>query len=136
MNSIIFMKKIKTTPFSIEDRPDLVEPKAWGKEIIFANNPLYCGKLLCFNAGSKFSMHFHLIKDETWWVQSGEFIYRWIDTDTAQILEQKLLPGHIVRQHPGQPHQLEAITEGVIFEVSTEHFDFDSYRVLPGDSQK
>jgi mannose-6-phosphate isomerase-like protein (cupin superfamily) len=132
----MFMKKIKTTPFSIEDRPDLIEKKAWGSEIIFSNNPLYCGKLLCFDQGAKFSMHFHLIKDETWWVQSGEFIYRWIDTDTAQILEERLLPGHIVRQHPGQPHQLEAVTQGVIFEVSTEHFDQDSYRVIPGDSQK
>jgi len=130
------MNKIKTTPFHINDHPELEVQKAWGKEIIFANNPLYCGKLLCFNKGSKFSMHFHIIKDETWWVQSGEFIYRWIDTDSAQIMEERLLPGHIVRQHPGQPHQLEAISDSIIFEVSTEHFDWDSYRVLPGDSQK
>lgn len=130
------MTKIKTTPFSINSSPELEVKKAWGKEIIFANNPLYCGKLLCFNQGSKFSMHFHIIKDETWWVHSGKLIYRWIDTDTSQILEEILLPGHIVRQHPGQPHQLEAVEESVIFEVSTEHFDWDSYRVLPGDSQK
>jgi len=81
-------------------------------------------------------MHFHHIKDQTWWVQSSEFIYRWIDTDTDQILEERLLPGHIVRQHPGQPVQLEAVTQGVIFKVSSEHFDANSYRVIPGDSQK
>ena len=34
-----------------------------------------------------------------------------------------------------QPHQLEALDEGRIFEVSTHHEDSDSYRVLPGDSQ-
>ena len=43
--------------------------------------------------------------------------------------------GDVVRQLPGQPHQLEALTEGVVFEVSTEHFDSDSYRVWKGDTQ-
>ena len=46
-----------------------------------------------------------------------------------------LEPGWVVRQYPGQPHQLEAITKGRIFEVSPPHEDSDSYRVLPGDSQ-
>jgi hypothetical protein len=40
-----------------------------------------------------------------------------------------------VRQLPGQPHQLEALTEGVIFEVSTQHFDSDSYRIWKGDTK-
>jgi hypothetical protein len=31
------------------------------------------------------------------------------------------------------PHQLEAITDGEIFEISTQHFDSDSYRVQKGD---
>ena len=111
-------------------------PKGWGEELIIQNNELYCGKLLIFKAGCKFSMHYHMIKDETWYVESGEFIYRWIDTETADVHEQKLVPGNIVRQLPGQPHQLEALTDGKIFEVSTQHFDEDSYRVWKGDSQK
>jgi mannose-6-phosphate isomerase-like protein (cupin superfamily) len=57
-------------------------PKGWGEEIIIENNEMYCGKLLKFKKGCKFSMHYHLIKDETWYVNEGEFIYRWIDTDT------------------------------------------------------
>jgi len=41
--------------------------KGWGKEIIFASTPEYCGKLLVFDkAGAKCSMHFHLDKHETW----------------------------------------------------------------------
>ena len=43
--------------------------------------------------------------------------------------------GDVVRQRVGQPHQLEAITDGVVFEVSTQHFDEDSYRVIKGDTQ-
>ena len=108
-------------------------PKGWGKEMIITNNELYCGKILMFKKGCKFSMHYHLIKDETWFIAEGEFLYRWIDTETADIYEEELKPGDVVRQLPGQPHQLMAHTDGSIIEVSTEHFDEDSHRVIPGD---
>ena len=111
-------------------------PKGWGNELIIENNEMYCGKLLRFKGGFKFSMHYHMDKDETWYVEEGEFIYRWIDTETAEIKKRELKVGEVVRQLPGQPHQLEAITDGVIFEVSTQHKDSDSYRVLKGDSQR
>jgi hypothetical protein len=31
------------------------------------------------------------------------------------------------------PHQLYAMEEGEIIEVSTQHFDSDSYRIYKGD---
>jgi mannose-6-phosphate isomerase-like protein (cupin superfamily) len=111
-------------------------PKGWGEEIIICNHELYCGKLLRFKQGAKFSMHYHMIKDETWYVDEGEFIYRWIDTETAEVNEKIVTVGEVVRHRPGEPHQLEALTEGVVFEVSTEHFDSDSYRVWKGDTLK
>ena len=110
--------------------------KGWGSEDIWVTNDKYCGKLMNFNTGAKFSMHFHREKDETWYVNEGVFIYRWIDTETAEVHEQQLYPGDSVRQLPGQPHQLEALSDGEVFEVSTQHFDSDSYRVWKGDSQK
>ena len=110
-------------------------PKGWGEELIIENNELYCGKLLIFKKGCKFSMHYHMIKDETWYVNSGRFIYRWIDCTNADVHVQNLYEGSVVRQRPGQPHQLEALEDGVIFEISTQHFDSDSYRVWKGDSQ-
>ena len=109
-------------------------PKGWGEELIIENNEMYCGKLLIFKKGCRFSMHYHLIKDETWYVDKGEFIYRWIDTESAETIEQKLKPGDVVRQRVGQPHQLIALTDGTVFEVSTQHFDEDSYRVVKGDT--
>ena len=48
----------------------------------------------------------------------------------------ELKVGDVVRQRPGQPHQLEAISNGRVFEVSTHHKDSDSYRVMKGDTQK
>ena len=110
-------------------------PKGWGEELIIENNEMYCGKLLIFKKGCRFSMHYHLIKDETWYVDKGEFLYRWIDTESDETIEQKLKVGDVVRQRVGQPHQLIALTDGVVFEVSTQHFDEDSYRVVKGDTQ-
>ena len=99
-------------------KPEVCEgckvPKGWGEELIIENNEMYCGKLLKFKAGCKFSMHYHLIKDETWYVDKGEFIYRWIDTETAETIEQKLKVGDVVRQRIGQPHQLEAFQHSIM----------------------
>lgn len=121
---------------NINECPECKIPKGWGHEIIIINDPLYCGKILVFKKGMKFSMHYHKLKDETWYVNKGEFIYRWIDLDNGQLNEQNLKPGDTVRQYPFQPHQLEALTDGEVFEVSTQHFDSDSYRIWKGDSQK
>jgi len=125
----------KPIVFNALECPSCNIPKGWGHEVIFENNELYCGKLLVFKKGCKFSMHYHMIKDETWYVQEGEFLYRWIDTETAEVVTKTLVVGDSVRQLPGQPHQLEALTDGTIYEVSTQHFDSDSYRVWRGDSQ-
>ena len=109
-------------------------PKGWGHELIIENNEMYCGKVLVFKTGCKFSMHYHLLKDETWYVNKGEFTYRFIDTAVGVTHETHLKEGDVVRQRPGQPHQLIALTDGEIFEVSTTHFDEDSYRIYKGDT--
>lgn len=113
----------------------VVVGKGWGNEVIFANNEKYCGKLLNFTAGKKFSMHYHMLKDETWYVAKGRFKLLWIDTETAEQKSEILTVGDVVRNLPGHPHQLEALENSTVFEVSTQHFDSDSYRVMPGDSQ-
>jgi quercetin dioxygenase-like cupin family protein len=110
--------------------------KGWGSELIWATNEHYCGKLLKFNKGSKFSMHFHAKKIESWYVLSGEFIVRGINTDNAGRHEQLLLPGDTWHNKPFYPHQLECLREGTIIEVSTADSVEDNYRVLPGDSQR
>ena len=107
--------------------------KGWGHELIIHNSEKYCGKILVFKTGCKFSMHYHLIKQETWYVNKGTFIYRWIDTEKGIEHSTHLKPGDVVTQYPGTPHQLKALEDGEIFEVSTQHFDTDSYRIWKGD---
>lgn len=109
--------------------------KGWGYERIIVNNELYCGKILHFNTGSKFSMHFHMKKRETWYVSSGEFLFKWINTKNADVIEEILKVGDTITNFIGDPHQIICLSEGDIFEVSTTHHDSDSYRVGKGDSQ-
>lgn len=109
--------------------------KKWGNEIILHNDEKYCGKLLRFFKGSRFSMHFHINKDETWYVNKGIFNLRYIDTKTADVYNEVIEEGTIIEVEKGTPHQLIAVTDGEIFEVSTPHDDNDSYRIEKGDSQ-
>lgn len=108
-------------------------PKGWGHELIIHNCKEYCGKILVFKKGCKFSMHYHLLKKETWYVNKGQFEFRWIDTLTAKKYMKILNIGDVVTIERGLPHQLIALSEGEIFEVSTEHFDHDSYRIEKGN---
>ena len=112
--------------------------KGWGYELIWATSDDYCGKIMFFNkVGGKTSMHFHKVKDETWFVNSGEFKVRWIDTSNAVLFEKNLKEGDVWHNPPLQPHQLICLQEGSsITEVSTADSVEDNYRVAPGDSQK
>jgi len=110
--------------------PKRVE-KNWGYELWIHNDEDYCGKSLVFTKkGNKFSMHYHLKKKETWYVQKGSFIFNWIDVENGKRLSQLIQEGDSVLIERGQPHQLTALKDNsTIFEVSTQHFDEDSYRI-------
>jgi mannose-6-phosphate isomerase-like protein (cupin superfamily) len=111
--------------------------KKWGYELWIHNDTDYCGKLLVFSkSGNKFSMHYHMIKDETWYVQKGAFQFDWIDTENGERCYTQIQEGDVIEIKKGLPHQLTALTEeATIFEVSTQHFDEDSYRVYRNGPQ-
>lgn len=115
-------------------KPKKVE-KLWGYELWIHNDPQYCGKLLVFSEkGSNFSMHYHMIKNETWYVQSGKFEFDWIE-DT-RLKRTILNVGDVVYIEKGKPHQLTALeNDSSIFEVSTQHFEDDSYRIYRNNPQ-
>jgi mannose-6-phosphate isomerase-like protein (cupin superfamily) len=78
-------------------------------------------------------MHYHLIKQETWYVIKGEFEFSWIDTEKGETHTKMLYEQDVVTIPIGMPHQLKALQDGEIFEVSSQHFDSDSYRILKGN---
>ena len=113
--------------------PVEIVPKGWGKEIIFVNNDEYCGKLLCFEKDKKFSMHYHIKKKETWYVSKGSFILIWVETDTGTTHTEYLKVGDVITNERGEPHQLIALEDAEVFEVSTKHYDADSFRMWKGN---
>jgi mannose-6-phosphate isomerase-like protein (cupin superfamily)/uncharacterized protein YheU (UPF0270 family) len=122
------------TPTGITKKLDIKRvEKGWGHELIFVNLPEYCGKILHFEEGKKFSMHYHVKKKETWYVASGRFLMHWIDHSGGIVHTEYLNVGDTITNERGEPHQIEALEEGDIFEVSTQHFDEDSYRIWIGD---
>jgi mannose-6-phosphate isomerase-like protein (cupin superfamily) len=110
--------------------PKRVE-KNWGHELWVHNDSEYCGKLLVFTKDrNRFSMHYHLRKKETWYIQEGRFQFNYIDVENGKLKGTQLEKGQSVVIERGQPHQLIALEDNsIVFEVSTEHFDEDSYRV-------
>ena len=111
--------------------------KGWGREVIFADTEHYCGKLMIFDrAGQKGSMHFHLKKDESWYIAKGSFMVNYINTIDASMNHILLMEGDTWRNCVGEPHQLESLEDNsILYEVSTHDDPKDSLRVLPGSSQ-
>jgi len=108
--------------------------KGWGYEKWIVNTPEYCGKLLFFEKGKRCSWHYHELKDETFYLQSGRILLYYGDCDDLhQAKDIVLEPGDKFHIYRGLRHQMVAVEPSELFEFSTEHFDNDSYRVLKGD---
>ncbi len=109
-------------------------PKGWGFEKWIHNSELYCGKLLYFVKGKRCSWHYHKIKDEVFYIQSGKIELRYsTDNDISKASTIILEKGDKWHVQTGQRHQMLALEDTELFEFSTQHFDEDSYRIIKGD---
>ena len=96
-------------------------PKPWGHETIWAHSDRYVGKILHINAGQELSVQYHNKKDETVHLLSGEISYR---VKTNELLEDmRLRVGESFRITPGTVHQMVAVTDCDVLEVSTPELD-------------
>lgn len=109
--------------------------KKWGYELVVCNNDEFCGKILHFNKGTKFSSHFHKLKREVFYLIGGKVNLMTINPKDASQTNRIMVAGDIIEIPRLCPHQITALEESEIVEFSTHHEDSDSYRVLPGDSQ-
>jgi mannose-6-phosphate isomerase len=102
-------------------RPGRVEVvvvnKPWGYERIWASSERYVGKILHINAGEELSLQYHNQKDETVHLLFGELVYRVKLGETLDDV--KLKKGESFRITPGTVHQMLAVTDCEILEVST-----------------
>ena len=114
-------------------KPKLV-PKGWGHELWIVNKKEYCGKLLFIKKGKKCSWHFHKIKDEVFYLQSGKLLVRYSEEeDINKCKTFTMTPGQSFHIYTGLIHQMEALEDSELFEFSTQHFDSDSHRIIKGD---
>ena len=108
--------------------------KGWGYEKWIVNKSEYCGKLLFFNKGKRCSWHFHKLKDEVFYLQSGRLLVKYSDQNNVEKAEEIILnPGENFHVYRGLRHQMFALEDSELFEFSTQHFDSDSYRIQKGD---
>jgi mannose-6-phosphate isomerase-like protein (cupin superfamily) len=129
--------------------------KGWGYELWVHNDADYCGKELVLYQSMKCSVHYHKVKKETFYVVSGSMIVNLYshpftveNGDLKQTVADLVKSGGLdTKSHymtkgdsllinPQTPHRFTGLDEETRFmEFSTQHFEEDSYRIWPGDSQ-
>ena len=114
--------------------PIAIHPKRWGYEKWIVNKEEYCGKLLHMIKGKKCSWHYHTLKDETFYLQEGKILLKYSDEDDIEKAKEIVLNrGDKFHIYRGLRHQMFALEDTDLFEFSTQHFEHDSNRVIPGD---
>lgn len=108
--------------------------KGWGYELWLANNNEYCGKILHFDATKRCSFHYHKQKKEHFYILKGAFLLKlsW-DDNYEKAEEHDIFEGTVLEIPVGLRHQMIAKTDSDIIEISTQHFEDDSYRIVKGD---
>lgn len=95
--------------------------KPWGYEARFVRTDRYAGKVLFIRAGQQLSLQYHEIKDEAFLVHRGT-----LELVLGRTPEQRVIrmePGDAHRVPPGTVHRFRAVTDCVLFEVSTPELE-------------
>ena len=102
--------------------------RVWGKEKLLAIIPKVLSlKLLEIKKGKKGNLQYHHKKNECGYLISGNLIVRY-DNGKGKLTKKILRPGDCFHFPPGAVHQEESLTDCVIIEASSPHFN-DRVRV-------
>lgn len=95
--------------------PSKVVDKPWGREIWYADEAEYAGKILLVKAGERLSKQYHVQKKETLMIISGQV--------SVELGEDRFtaLPYTRFTIEPGTIHRFHAATDAILLEVSTPH---------------
>ena len=126
-----------------------IDYKSWGHEEWLVNFNKYCAKLLFLKKNHFCSFHCHRLKTESFIVLDGkvqliyclnprvsdseiDFTDYGNDTSSLEFPQSIILhPKDRFHIEPGLWHRFIGLEDSLILEVSTQHFDEDSYRALP-----
>lgn len=107
--------------------------REWGMEVTWASQDNHSGKILVFNApGAQMPFHFHAETDKTWFVNSGKFMVRWIDTADGKIYQQEMAQGSTFYVKRLKPSSLVAIDpNSTMLQTSNRDTKDDIFNVIP-----
>ena len=133
--------------------------KTWGSELWLVNLPSYCGKILTVEKDKYCSLHGHKMKDETFYVLTGSVKFEYCRgvweynekcdinffgdeychtlgegtlVKDSEIESITLQTGDVFHVPPFLLHRFTGLDDNnQIIEISTQHFETDSYRVEP-----
>ena len=120
-----------------------IHKKSWGHEIWLVNIPKYCGKILIVEQDKYCSLHAHKIKEETFYVLEGEFEITTCQGEIngdGDVVRSEGRPvsmwtkkqGEVLHVPPLLLHRFKGLcVSNRLIEISSQHFEDDSYRVEP-----
>lgn len=95
--------------------------KPWGYELIFAHTDHYVGKIIHITAGHQLSRQYHVAKDETVIVESGQLDLEIGPDGASETIHMRRRD--VFRVKPGVIHRLVGVTDVDVIEVSTTELD-------------
>lgn len=95
------------------------QDKPWGHEMIFAaQDGKYAGKIIYVTAGQSLSLQYHLEKEETISVLSGQALIQHGPVG-GELTEQAFGPGDTIHLPAGVVHRVTAVADLTFAEAST-----------------
>lgn len=121
----------------MEENNNNIQKTEWGYEIIWAKNNNYGGKILVFEKSDKTDFVFCKSTERSWFVNTGKFVFRWIDTQNGNIYQQEATDGFVFCAKPLVPFAIECVSNGgSLSEVNNGEQDNDTFIVFKKDAYK
>ena len=102
----------------------------WGTAKILYSDTTVTVKELTFATAANTSLHYHLRRRETLYVQSGSFSIRVLNTEKGIFEEVVLKPGMTYTLSRGAVHQVMCTERGIIIETSLTYEEEDVVRIF------
>lgn len=115
---MVDLSKFDKSTFTTEGYVRRVE-KPWGHELHWVpENMPYMGKVLHITAGKRLSLQVHDVKQESYWLASGECDLI-LENSKGELETVHMVKGQGYTTMVGQRHRHHAVTDCDIIEVST-----------------
>ena len=103
----------------------------WGYELIWNSSKTHGGKLLVFEKPGNTNFVFYQSIDKSFFVNTGEFIFSWIDTESGNIYQQKLEEGGVFNVVSLTPFSITCSSnKGSLSECNSGDLDEKEYIVI------